>query len=50
VPWEAKNQAAVHLWYERRFGQAVGPLTSIAEAVATWPETVSARRTTAVWR
>ena len=25
VPWEAKNQAGVHLWYERRFGYAVEP-------------------------
>jgi hypothetical protein len=39
VPWEAKNQAAVHLWYERRFGYAVEPLTSTADAVATFPET-----------
>jgi hypothetical protein len=38
VPWEAKNQAAVHLWYERRFGYPVPPLTSIDEAVASWPE------------
>ena len=28
VPWQAKNQAAVHLWYERVFGYAVAPLTS----------------------
>jgi hypothetical protein len=38
VPWQAKNQAAVHLWYERRFGHAVEPLASIEDAVATWPE------------
>jgi hypothetical protein len=25
VPWEVKNQAAVHLWYERKFGLAVEP-------------------------
>ncbi|HVH65139.1 MAG TPA: nucleotidyltransferase family protein [Candidatus Acidoferrum sp.] len=41
VPWEAKNQAAVHTWYERRFGFAVEPLTSMADAVATWPETAT---------
>src|SRR5438067_5990735 len=23
VPWEAKNQAAVHLWYGARFGRSV---------------------------
>jgi hypothetical protein len=37
--WQAKNQAAVHLWYESRFGFAVPPLRSTAEAVATFPET-----------
>jgi hypothetical protein len=39
IPWEAKNQAAVHLWYESRFGYAVEPLRSTADAVATFPET-----------
>ena len=43
VPWEAKNQAAVHTWYARRFGGGpVAPLTSIADAVGTWPETATA--------
>ena len=23
VPWDAKNQASVHLWYEQRFGYAI---------------------------
>lgn len=39
VPWQAKNQAAVHRWYEGRFGYPVEPLVSIADAVGTWPET-----------
>jgi uncharacterized protein len=39
VPWQAKNQAAVHLWYEARFGFAVEPLRCTADAVATFPET-----------
>jgi hypothetical protein len=39
VPWEATNQAAVHTWYESAFGIAVEPLTSVEDAVATWPET-----------
>jgi hypothetical protein len=39
VPWQAKNQAAVHLWYEDRFDYPVEPLTSTADAVATFPET-----------
>lgn len=43
VPWEARNQAAVHTWYHRRFGgEPVPPLRSIADAVATWPETATA--------
>jgi uncharacterized protein len=42
-PWEAKNQAAVHDWYHHRFGgPPVAPLASVAEAVATWPETATA--------
>ena len=41
VPWEATNQAAVHLWYEQIFGFAVPPLTSSADGVATWPETAT---------
>lgn len=43
VPWEAKNQAAVHTWYPRKFGgDQVEPLTSVLDAVGTWPETAAA--------
>jgi hypothetical protein len=43
VPWDAKNQAAVHTWYPRVFGGApVPPLRSAADGVATWPETATA--------
>jgi hypothetical protein len=42
VPWDVKNQAAVHLWYPETFGIAVEPLTSSADGVSTWPETTSA--------
>jgi uncharacterized protein len=42
VTWDAKNQAAVHLWYQRRFGVEVVPLLSAADGVATWPETATA--------
>jgi hypothetical protein len=43
VPWEAKNQAAVHTWYPKKFGGgAVEPLRSIRDAVSTWPETATA--------
>jgi hypothetical protein len=41
VNWEAKNQAAVHTWYPSRFGKSVEPLESVADAVATWPETAA---------
>lgn len=41
VPWDARNQAAVHLWYPDRFGLEVAPFRSAEEAVATFPETAS---------
>jgi hypothetical protein len=43
VPWEARNQAAVHTWYPAKFGGGpVAPLVSIPDAVGTWPETATA--------
>ncbi|MES2070125.1 MAG: nucleotidyltransferase family protein [Pseudomonadota bacterium] len=42
LPWEVTNQAAVHLWFERSFGHAVPPLTSLHEAIASWPEYATA--------
>jgi hypothetical protein len=43
VPWEARNQAAVHTWYADRFGgEPPMPLASIEDAVSTWPETATA--------
>lgn len=43
IPWEARNQAAVHTWYAAKFGGGpVAPLTSVADAVGTWPETATA--------
>jgi hypothetical protein len=41
APWQAKNQAAVHLWYPRKFGYTVEPLASSAEAIGTFPETAA---------
>ena len=41
LPWDARNQAAVHLWYPARFGVAVPPFASCAEAIATFPETAT---------
>jgi uncharacterized protein len=40
--WDARNQAAVHLWYRERFGVEVEPLRSTADGIATWPEPASA--------
>jgi hypothetical protein len=43
VPWQARNQAAVHIWYADKFGgDPVAPLRTIVDAVATWPETATA--------
>lgn len=42
ISWDVTNQAAVHLWYPEVFGIEVQPLTSCADAVATWPETATA--------
>lgn len=42
APWEARNQAAVHVWFPAKFGYEVEPLNSSAAAVATWPETATA--------
>ena len=42
VPWEVTNQAAVHLWFHKKFGYRVPPVNGIEEAVATWPETCTA--------
>jgi hypothetical protein len=42
-PWEARNQAGIHTWFHHRFGgDPVAELTSITEAIATWPETATA--------
>jgi uncharacterized protein len=41
IPWDVKNQAAVHLWYPHVFGIEVEPLSSSADGVATWPETAT---------
>ncbi len=41
VPWQAKNQAGVHLWYEHVFGFPVQPLVSSVDGVGTWPETAT---------
>lgn len=42
APWEVTNQAAVHLWFEGAFGHPAPPLSSLEDAVATWPEYATA--------
>jgi hypothetical protein len=43
VPWQARNQAAVHTWYAGKFGgDTPAALTSIEDAIGTWPETATA--------
>jgi hypothetical protein len=37
-----KNEARVHLWYEDRFGDAIKPYSSSADAIATFPTTATA--------
>lgn len=41
APVEIRNQARVHLWYEKRFGYPVSPFRSVEEAIGTWPTTVT---------
>ena len=42
IPWEAKNQAAVHLWYAAKFDGTPYPAArSIEDAVSRWPETAT---------
>lgn len=38
---DVKNEARVHLWYERRFGRHLEPYRSTGDAIATWPTTAS---------
>jgi len=41
-PLEIRNQARVHLWYERRFGAPSTPLRSADESLSRYPVTVQA--------
>ncbi len=42
LPWEATNQAAVHVWYHQYFGgPPVESFATVHDAVATWPETAT---------
>jgi len=39
---EVKNEARVHLWYEKKFGYKVKPYKSTEHAIYTFPTNVSA--------
>ncbi|XEC93921.1 nucleotidyltransferase family protein [Paenibacillus tarimensis] len=39
---DIKNQARVHLWYEKHFGYPIEPYASLEEAINTWPTTATA--------
>jgi uncharacterized protein len=41
VHFDVKNQARVHLWYERKFGFPIRPYTSTRNAIATYPTTAT---------
>lgn len=41
VPVEIRNQARVHLWFEKRFGRTIAPYASAEEAIASWSTTVT---------
>lgn len=42
VPFDVKNEARVHLWYEQRFGYSIPAYTSAETAIATFPTTAGA--------
>jgi hypothetical protein len=40
--WEVTNQATVHLWRGQIEGSPVAPYKSVADGMASWPETATA--------
>lgn len=41
VPVEIRNQARVHIWYEKHFGRPIDQYKSVEEAISTWPTTAT---------
>ncbi len=41
IPVEIRNQARVHLWYEKRFGRKINTYNSVEEAINEWPTTAT---------
>jgi uncharacterized protein len=42
LDWEVTNQATVHLWHWRERGARIVPHETVADGVASWPETATA--------
>lgn len=42
LDWEVTNQATVHLWHWRTQGDRIAPHKTVADGVASWPETATA--------
>ena len=40
-PFDVKNEARVHCWYEAKFGKPLAPYSSIPDAVASFPTTAT---------
>lgn len=38
---DVKNQARVHLWYEKKFGFSIQPYVSLEDAINSWPTTAT---------
>jgi len=38
---EIRNQARVHLWYEKHFGKPIDQYESVEAAISTWPTTAT---------
>lgn len=41
IPVEIRNQARVHLWYEKHFGYPIKPNLSVEDAIKRWPTTAT---------
>ncbi len=41
VPVEIKNEARVHLWYEKHSGYPIEPYQSVEDAINAWPTTAT---------
>lgn len=41
LKFDVKNQARVHLWYEKKFGYTIPPYCNLEHAITTWPTTAT---------